>query len=107
MSSVYTNDINSALVSGISGLYKAQNQLTSASYGLANLNSTRSTDDVLADAARQQLSLPGQILNSIPTNESATDNLVKLSIGLENAAAAAKVIGSSDGVIGRVIDELV
>ncbi|MBC3765933.1 hypothetical protein [Neptunicella marina] len=101
------NNVNSALLSGVFGLQQASNGITQTSTDIAiKTAQQRDTQDVLADAARQQLKLPGNLINSLQGQDSVTSDLVSLQTNLRYAQASAKVIGVADNMIGRLIDDI-
>jgi len=103
-----SNNVNSALISGLNGMQSASNNITQSSVAIAQQQAQqRDTTDVLADTARQQLAQPGQLLSGLSGGDSLTDNLVSLSVNLTNFQASAKVVETADKSIGRLIDELV
>ncbi|GAA6183912.1 MULTISPECIES: hypothetical protein [Alteromonadaceae] len=100
-----SNNVNSAIISGTLGLNRAQQGITEASLGIAQSNSQAQTpQDVLANAATQQL---GQVSQLLPTGgDSLTDNLLSLQINSRNALASGKVLEVANDTVGRIIDEL-
>lgn len=100
------NSTNSALVSGLLGVQNASNGITQSSISIAQQTAQlRSTQDVLSDAAAQQIGLTSQLL---PTGgNSITSDLVSLSVNLNNAQASSQVLDVANDTVGRLIDEIV
>lgn len=100
-----TNNVNSAIISGTLGLNRAQQGITEASFNIAQRNAQpQSTNDLLANAAVQQI---GQVNQLLPKGgDSLTDNLLSLQINGRNAQASGKVLEVANSTIGRIIDEL-
>ncbi|GAB2688029.1 hypothetical protein Q4574_13825 [Aliiglaciecola sp. 3_MG-2023] len=100
-----TNNVNSAIISGTLGLNRAQQGITEASISIAQNNSQgQTTQDLLANAATQQL---GQVSQLLPSGgDSLTDNLLSLQINSRNALASGKVLEVANDTVGRIIDEL-
>lgn len=101
-----SNNVNSAIISGTLGLNRAQQGITEASISIAQRNNQQQTpQDVLANAATQQL---GQVRQLLPQGgDSLTDNLLSLQINSRNALASGKVLEVANYTVGRIIDELV
>ena len=100
------NNVNAAIVSGQLGLQRASDGITQASINIAQRTAQqRDVNDVLADAASQSLSTIRQILSQ--GGDSLTNDLVGLSINSINAQASARVLGTVNETVGRIIDELV
>lgn len=100
-----SNDINAAIVSGQLGLNKASDGITQASLNIAQKTAQLKTpQEVLADAAQQQLGSFKQLLPQ--GGDTLTNDLVSLSVNSINAQANAKVLGVANDVVGRIIDEL-
>ena len=101
MSSIIGNNINSAIVSGMSGIQNAYEGMTQASVNLAQRAAQTSvelngTGDVLANAS-----------NTLPQNVgSVTDDLISLQINSKNALASAKVVDTAFDTVGTIIDTL-
>ncbi|MEP4890822.1 MAG: hypothetical protein ABJV04_12405 [Aliiglaciecola sp.] len=100
-----TNNVNSAIISGSLGLNRAQQGITEASLSIAQSNGqAQTTQDVLTNAATQQL---GQVNQLLPSGgDSLTDNLLSLQINSRNAIASGKVLEVANDTVGRIIDEL-
>ena len=103
MSFEVSNNINSAIVSGLGGLKNASDGITQTSISIAQKAAQlRDPQDVVTDAAMQQIGLTSQLLPE--TSDSPTSDLVSLSVNLTNAQASAKVIDAADETVGRLID---
>lgn len=104
----FSNNVNSAIISGTLGIQRASAGITEHTSNLASL-SLRSNDpadpqQTLVNAATNQLSVLRQ---SLPQNESnITSDLVGLSIHSTNANASAKVVGVAGDTIGTILDIL-
>ncbi|MGS2721085.1 hypothetical protein [Paraglaciecola aestuariivivens] len=103
-----SNNINSAIVSGLSGFKKASEGVTQNAANLSSLSIRNQTNnqpsDVLANATTTQL---GAIKQSIPQAEQGiTSDLLGLSINLNNAQASTKVIGTARDTVGTILDIL-
>ena len=109
MSSIIGNNINSAIVSGMSGIQNAYEGMTQASVNLAQRAAQTSvelngTGDVLANASINSLS---NVRNTLPQNVgSVTDDLISLQINSKNALASAKVVDTAFDTVGTIIDTL-
>ena len=98
------NNMNSAIISGFTGLQKASDGISQASLNIAQKTAqTRDTADVLSDAALQQIGSVKQLLPS--SGSDITSDLVSLSVNSINAQASAKVLDVVKNTIGRIIDE--
>lgn len=103
---INVNDsLNSAIVSGVLGVQRASDGITSTSINLAQQQASfRSTSDLLSDAATQQIGTVGSLL---PTGgDSLTNDLLSLSNNLNNAQASTKVLDVVNETVGRIINEL-
>lgn len=100
-----TNNVNSAIISGTLGLNRAQQGITEASINIAQRNAEpQSTQDLLANAATQQL---GQVNQLLPQGgDGLTNDLLSLQINSRNALASTKVLEVANNTVGRIIDEL-
>lgn len=99
------NNVNSAIVSGVLGLQRASDGITQASINIAERQAQlREPQEVLADAATQQIGLTSQLLPK--GGDSITSDLVSLNINLTNAQASTKVLDVVNETVGRLIDEL-
>ena len=103
-----SNNINSAIVSGSLGLQRASNNITQASFNIAQRSvesaSSQDPQEFLANAALQQL---GAIKQALPqSSPSLTADLVSLSVNSTNAQASAKVLGVASGTVGTLLDIL-
>ncbi|GGD77103.1 hypothetical protein [Lacimicrobium alkaliphilum] len=104
MSVQFDGNINSALMSGMLGVQKASDGITQHSISLAQQQAQlRTPEDVLTDAARQQLGMAGKMLPS--GGDNMTSDLVGLSLNLRNAQASTKVLEVVKDTIGTLIDE--
>lgn len=105
-------NVNSAILSGAFGLQKASNGIANAAIGITNVSleqqqaSLLSTNDVLTNAAFQQIGLTGKLLSGVTGGDSLTSNLVSLTTNLYNAQAAAKVVDVANDTVGKLINEL-
>lgn len=103
MSFDISNNTNSAILSGVLGLQNASEGITQASIGIAQKAAQlRDPQDVLSDAATQQIGLTSQLLPS--GGNSVTSDLVSLSVNLTNAQAATEVIDVAKDTVGQLID---
>lgn len=100
-----TNNVNSAIISGTLGLNRAQQGITEASINIAQRNAEpQSTQDLLANAATQQL---GQVSQLLPQGgDGLTNDLLSLQINSRNALASTKVLEVANNTVGRIIDEI-
>ncbi len=103
-----SNNINSALISGMSGLQKASNGITQNAANLSSLavqpKPSSNPQEFLANATATQL---GAIKQSIPApSQGITSELVGLSVNLNNAQASTKVIGTANDTVGTILDIL-
>lgn len=99
------NNINSAIVSGVLGLQRASEGITQSSINIAQQQAQlRDPQDVLSDAATQQIGLTSQLLPQ--GGDSITSDLVSLNVNLTNAQASTKVLDVANETVGRIIDEL-
>lgn len=98
-------NVNSAILSGAFGLQKASDGIAKHSFSIAQQQAKlRDPQELMADAARQQIGLSSQLL---PTGgDSLTSDLVGLSLNLRNAEASAKVLDVAKDTIGTIIDEV-
>ena len=98
------NNVNSAIISGISGLQKASDGISQASINIAQKTAqSRDTADVLSDSALQQI---GSVKQLLPKGgDDITSDLVALSVNSINAQASSKVLDVVKNTIGRIIDE--
>lgn len=109
MSSIIGSNINSAIVSGMSGIQNAYAGMTQASVNLAQRAAQTSvelngTSDVLSNASINNLS---NVRNTLPKNAgSMTDDLISLQINSKNALASAKVVDTAFDTVGTIIDTL-
>lgn len=100
-----TDSINSAIVSGQIGLQNASDGITEASINIANANATATTtEELLANAATQQLGNVSQLLPEAEDN--LTSELVSLSVNSINAQASAEVLDVANDTVGTIIDAL-
>ena len=112
MSFNVTDSVNSALLSGAFesgkfGLQKASNGITQASIDIANKAAEpRDTNAVLADATKQQLGLPRNLLSGLNNQDNLTNDLLSLQNNLNFAQASSKVVGTAHDVLGRIIDDI-
>lgn len=103
MSVEVSNNINSAIVSGLVGLNDASNGITQASISIAQKAAQlRDPQELVTDAAMQQIGLTSQLLPE--TSDTLTSDLVSLSVNLTNAQASTKVVETADETVGRLID---
>lgn len=100
-----TNNVNSAIISGMLGLNRAQQGITEASINIAQRNGeSQTTQDPLANVATQQI---GQVNQLLPQGgDGLTNNLLSLQINSRNALASSKVLEVANNTVGRIIDEL-
>lgn len=99
------DNVNSAIVSGVLGLQRASDGITQASINIAERQAQlREPQEVLADAATQQIGLTSQLLPQ--GGDNITSDLVSLNINLTNAQASTKVLDVANETVGRLIDEL-
>ena len=106
MSFNVSNNLNSAILSGVLGVQRASEGITQSSIGLAQQAAKlRDPQEFLADAATQQIGLTSKLLPS--GGDSTTSNLLSLSINLTNAQASGKVLDVANETVGRLIDEIV
>ncbi|UAA38888.1 hypothetical protein KIH87_00475 [Paraneptunicella aestuarii] len=105
MSFDVSNNLNSAIVSGVLGVRNASDGITQSSIGLAQQAAKlRDPKELLSDVALQQVGLSSKLL---PTRgDSMTSNLLSLSINLNNAQASTKVLDVANETVGRLIDEI-
>ncbi|WP_088331150.1 hypothetical protein [Lacimicrobium sp. SS2-24] len=104
MSVQFDGNINSALLSGMLGVQRASNGITQHSISLAQQQAQlRAPEDVLQDAAKQQLSMAKNMLPA--TGDSMTSDLVGLSLNLRNAQASGKVLDVVKETVGTLLDE--
>lgn len=109
MSSIVSNNINSAILSGQFGLQQASNGITQAASNIVQQTLQPSElkadpQSVLADASVQSLE---NISNILPSpNDDVTSNLLLLQINSINAQASAKVLDVANDTIGTIIDTL-
>ncbi|WP_416306833.1 hypothetical protein [Neptunicella sp. SCSIO 80796] len=107
MSFSVANSVNSALLSGTFGLQQASKGITQASFDIANRAAhPRDTTDVLADAAKQQLRQPRDLLSGLGNKDNLTGNLLSLQNNLNYAQASSKVIGVAKDLVGNLIDDI-
>lgn len=105
MSFDVTSSMNSAILSGVMGVQNASNGITQSSIGLAQQAAKlRDPQEMLSDAAMQQIGLTSKLLPS--GGDSMTSNLVSLSMNLNNAQASSKVMDVANETVGRLIDEI-
>lgn len=104
MSYDVSNSVNSALISGITGLQNASSGISQASINIAQKTAQlRDPADVLSDSALQQI---GSVKQLLPQGgDSITSDLVSLSINSINAQASSKVLDVVKNTVGRIIDE--
>jgi flagellar hook protein FlgE len=109
MSFNVSNNINSAIMSGYSGLSRASDNITQHSANIANLSAAakpkQDPQDFLTNAVGTQLNAIKQSLPTAATG-SITTELVGLSVNSINAQASAKVIGTANDTIGTILDIL-
>lgn len=105
MSFNVSNNLNSAILSGFQGLQGASQGITEAAANIAQRSAQpRSPEQVLSDAATQQL---GQVRQILPSGgDNLTNDLVSLSVNSINAQASAKVLDVANDTVGRIIDIL-
>lgn len=109
MSSIIGNSINSAIVSGMSGLQNAYQGMNQASMNIAqraaqNSVESNGTGDVLINASLQNLT---NVRNTLPSGgDSLTSDLVSLQLNSNNALASAKVVDTAFDTVGTIIDTL-
>ncbi|AYA66296.1 hypothetical protein [Alteromonas sp. RKMC-009] len=109
MSSIIGNNINSAIVSGMSGIQNAYQGMTQASVNIAQRAAQTSvelngTSQVLTNASLNNLS---NIRNTLPTGgDSLTSDLMSLQYNRNNALASAKVVDTAFDTVGTIIDTL-
>ena len=100
-------NVNSAIISGQFGLKRASEGISSASLNIAQRQAQQDVAEngplnVLVNAATQQLT---NVRNSLPSSgDSITSSLLSGQINSRNAEASAKVIGTADETVGRIID---
>ncbi|GGO71760.1 hypothetical protein [Bowmanella pacifica] len=105
MSMNVDSNINSAILSGTLGLQRASDGITQHSVSLAQEQAQlRDPQEVLADAAMQQIGLQSKLLPS--GGDTMTNDLVGLTLNLRNAQANGKVLEVAKDTVGRLIDEL-
>lgn len=102
---IVNNGLNSAVASGLLGFQRASDGITQSSISIAQQAAQlRDPQDVLTDAATQQVGLASKLL---PTGgDSLTSDIVSLSVNLTNAQASTKVLDVANETVGRLIDEL-
>ena len=106
MSSIVTNSVNSAIVSGQFGLQQANSGLTQAATNIAQQTAQVNLAEngpqaVLANASLQGLS---NIRNVLPTaSDDFTSNLLSLKINSVNAQASSKVLEVANETVGTII----
>ena len=109
MSSIVTNSVDSAIVSGQFGLQQANSGLTQAATNIAQQTAQVNLAEngpqaVLANASLQGLS---NIRNVLPTaSDDFTSNLLSLKINSVNAQASSKVLEVANETVGTIIDTL-
>ena len=107
MSFDVSNNVNSALVSGLNGLRSASDNITRASADIAQKTiEPRDNTQVLADNAREQITQPGQVPSRLSGADSLTSDLVSLTVNLTNFQASAKVVDTANETVGSLIDTL-
>lgn len=100
-------NVNSALISGQLGLQRASDGITQSSLNIAQRIAQRDVAEngpagVLVSAAEQQIT---NFRNTLPKrDDSFTSDLLSLQINSLNALASAKVVGTADETVGRIID---
>ena len=103
-----SNNVNFAITSGSLGLQSASNDLTQATFNIAQnsfLSSvSQNPQEFLANAVIQQLSFVKQVLPQ--RNSDPTSDLLSLSIAGTNALASAKVVDTASGTVGTILDIL-
>jgi hypothetical protein len=103
-----SNNINSAIVSGFSGIQRASDGITQNASNLAGLSvfsaSSKDPQEFLASATLNQLNAIKQVLPQ--ASEGITSNLVGLSINLSNAQASTKVVDTASDTVGTILDIL-
>lgn len=103
-----SNNVNSAIVSGIKGFQRASSGIAQNATNLASLSAvsapSRDPQEFLANATLNQLNAIKQVLPQ--ASDGITSNLVGLSINLTNAQASAKVVDTASGTVGTILDIL-
>jgi hypothetical protein len=103
-----SNNMNSAILSGTTGIQRASKEITQNTSNLASLSTftvpVSDPQEFLANATLSQLS---SIKKSLPeAADGITSNLVGLSINLTNAQASRKVIDTANDTVGTILDIL-
>ena len=103
-----SNNINSAIVSGTTGIQRASDGIAQNSTKLSGLSAfsvaSKDPQDFLANATLKQLNAIKQIIPQ--ASEGITSNLVGLSINLTNAQASTKVVDTASDTVGTILDIL-
>jgi hypothetical protein len=103
-----SNNVNSAIVSGLQGIQNASNGISQNAANLSALSvKSPSSSDPQAFLANATLTQLGAIKQILPqASEGITSNLVGLSINLTNAQASAKVVDTASDTVGTILDIL-